>query len=230
MTPNQPPTDDPGSLRLAIVGEAPALEEESYRRCPRHHGYPGQQWQEGRLVELRCCPTCGSPEWTPDPTPFVGPSGRLLNWLLAEGGLKRERCWVGNVCQEPASTLQLDFPGFPPLVRGLEVLTAELTAWRPCSVLALGNTALHAMHPAGWTRVSSAKNAPFVARITDWRGSIFAGCAARPWKVVASLHPAACLRFPEWTCLLGFDVKRAVEEAADPELNLLEREIWMPVL
>jgi len=31
--------------------------------------------------------------------PFVGSSGRFLNDLLRQAGIKRDECWVSNVCK-----------------------------------------------------------------------------------------------------------------------------------
>lgn len=55
------------------------------------------------------------------PSPFVGPSGLLLNKLLAEVGIERDACFVGNVCLEERTP----------------VLMADLT-WKPIADVQIG--------------------------------------------------------------------------------------------
>lgn len=211
--PNQPPAEPPGATRLAIVAECPGLEEETCRTCPQGHVFPGESWHEGRRVTHDYCPDCGSTAWRATPTPLVGPSGRLLNALLRDAGLPRRQVWVGNVSQEALSAMQLENPEHPTVAAGLADLRQGLGDFHPTCVLCLGNTALRAFHPLGWKRN---KKREFAAKVTDWRGSIFEGWG---YKCVAAYHPAACLRQPEWTPMLRFDLERAVEEARTPGLN-----------
>lgn len=218
--PNSPPRVDPGAFRLALVGESPGLEEASWRRCRSGHYFAGEAWEDGRHFLRDYCPQCSSRDWVPAPTPFVGPSGRLLGALLHDLELPRERLFFGNVCQEMATGALLEGPDYPPLVAGLAQLRTDLEAFRPNCVLLLGASALRAFHPGGWERGDKRE---FCVKITDWRGSIFAGRPELPWKCVAAFHPAHCLRQPEWTPLLRFDLERAVAEAKSPALDLPER-------
>lgn len=219
--PNQFPTDAPLNRRLAIIGEAPATEEVSWRQCIRGHGYAGRTWREGHLCDQSQCPECGSVGWSATPTPMVGPSGRLLNWLLAQAGLPRSRVFVGNVAQEPLTTDDLKpEAGHPAVAAGLSALQSDLARFQPHCVLLLGNTALRAFHARG------------DASVTNWRGSVFptregVSMMKAFYKCIATYHPAAVLRQPEWRPLLDFDLRRAVAESDDPALHLPERRvIW----
>jgi len=214
VVPNQAPSVDAGSVRLSIVGEAPAVEECSWRHCiPQGHGYAGEHWEHRQLVTRDRCPLCGSQQWTEAPTPFVGESGRLLDSLLRDAGLPRERCFVGNCSRHPLAEHEkrLDC-----CKGGLSRLALDLEAFRPHVVLCLGNLSLSAFMGEGHA-------------VTNWRGSLFEGrLAGVTYKCVAAMHPAAILREPGQLCLLRDDVKKAVAEAGSPALDLPKRVVSAP--
>src|SRR5439155_8159152 len=116
----QPPTVDPGPVRLALIGEAPGVEEQHWTLCAQGHGFARRHWDHGILAERTVCPVCGNGTLTPTPTPFVGPSGRLLNDLLEEAGLPRAACFVGNCSRLPLSKDELD-PDNPTVASGLTI-------------------------------------------------------------------------------------------------------------
>lgn len=212
---NQFPRVEPGTTRLALVGEAPSLEEVSWRICSRGHGYAGQTWRFGSITDTPRCPSCGSESFTEAPTPFVGPSGRLLDDCIRRLGYSRDRCFIGNVSNIPRQVEDLN-PGR--LHADLRQLAEDLQEFQPNVVLVLGNTALRAFHPWHWrsagsllvdvppqlalddTPVAPKKKSSaddFALKIGDWRGSIFEGeIYGGGWsgKCVASYHPAAILR------------------------------------
>lgn len=210
VVPNAMPTADPGSVRLAITGESPAVEECSWRYCiPQGHGYAGEHWEHRQLVTRDRCPLCGSQQWVEKPTPFVGESGRLLDSLLKDAGLPRERVFCGNVSRHPLSegekTLDQNRGG-------LARLAYDLEQFRPNVVLCLGNLALAAF--------TGEEGRP----VTKWRGSVMLGTLAdQTYRIVVACHPAAILREPSQLCLLREDVKRAVDEAGRTELVLPAR-------
>src|SRR5712691_9945896 len=85
--------------------------------------------------------------------PFVGPSGRLLNQLLADVGIKRAECWITNVSKYFVS------PNTPPkkvlfstraqqagidINKCIDELRIELSQLNPNVVVALGASALWA--------------------------------------------------------------------------------------
>lgn len=141
-------------------------------------------------------------------TPFVGPSGRLLDSLLAGAGIQRSGCFVGNVCtyRPPGNDITNFGYSHEKVQSGWAELQAELQTFRPNCILALGNTPLHFL--TGRTG------------ITSWRGSILTSPFG---KVVPGIHPAAILReYKDWV-LLRFDVQRARREAETTELSLPQR-------
>jgi DNA polymerase len=111
--------------------------------------------------------------------PFVGRSGVLLDELLAEAGLARERVAIANVlkCRPPANR--------PP--RRAEVehcrpwLTRQLELLDPYVVVSLGSTA------AAWFLGPSARIAALRAAPQPLRHS------GRP--LVVTYHPSAAIRF-----------------------------------
>lgn len=268
LVPNQQPVVDPGPIRLAVIGEAPGLEEVSWRTCCRGHGFAGEQWQYGTRVNVTRCPTCGSTELQETPRPFVGPSGRFLNWLLEEAGIHRSRVFVGNIARNEMHPSELNDPGR--LAWDLDQLRKDLEKFNPNCCLILGNHALRAFHPKHWAAVEKnalagpesdddegaatptlpgieiprharrAAKSGFLVRISDWRGSIFLGdLNGWPCKCVATYHPAAVLHAgpraegapganPEYESLMKFDIRRAVEEAKRPEVDIPDRKVLAP--
>lgn len=255
LVPNSfPSASETGQSRLAIVGEAPGLEEASWRICERGHGYPGERWAKGQLLQQTRCPACGTTAFVQAPRPFVGPSGRLLDDCLVRAGFHPSQAFRGNVAR---SSLTKGDALNDPAKLDLHQLSDDLLRFKPNCVLVLGNAALRAFHPWHWRdsvspthvvgedlfgeqfqQASKVRKGDFAIRISDWRGSIFEGHLpiSGGWtgKCVAAYHPAAVLRTgpqlpgmaganPEFLPLLRFDVKRAVEEAARPTLDVPQR-------
>ncbi len=111
--------------------------------------------------------------------PFVGRSGELLDALLAEAGLPRERVAVANVlkCRPPANRT----PRRAEVANCRPWLTAQLAAARPRLLVTLGGTA------AQWCFGAS-------ARISALREldpvPTYGGV-----PVVVTYHPSAAIRF-----------------------------------
>ncbi len=108
--------------------------------------------------------------------PFVGPSGKLLDELLAEIGLRREEVYIGNVvkCRPPKN--RDPRPDEIEACKGY--LRSQLELIQPRVVVTLGNfaTKLLLKTETGITRL---------------RGSVY------PWwgrHLVPTYHPAAALR------------------------------------
>lgn len=145
--------------------------------------------------------------------PFVGASGKLLTTLLREAGIRRDDCYITNVCKyrPPANDItkwltdkktegtKNDWPcingryASPEITEGLAGLYEEVASRKPKIVLGLGNTALWAF-TGEWG-------------ITSWRGSeivLATSDAETLWGThfVPSLHPASVLRsWPTRTCI-----------------------------
>lgn len=154
-------------------------------------------------------------------TPFVGPSGYLLDNTLQEVGLHRSMCFVTNVVRERPFKNDLEEAGMiaetlkqrtadhqfiwgkwvDSRVRfGLELLEAEIEECRPTVVVALGNLALWAL-TGQWG-------------IRKWRSSILQGTtkSGHKFKIIPSIHPAAVLREYPLKGTFIHDMRRVAKE------------------
>lgn len=170
--------------------------------------------------------------------PFVGASGQLLDRLLRESGIRRDACYVTNVCKyrPPGNDIEQwctdkkrtgianDWPCIngryisEQTQEGLEELYAEVAARQPKIIIGLGNTALWAF-TGEWG-------------ITSWRGSEIVldreeVGACRGVSFVPTLHPAAILRSWPLRAQLSHDLsyrvaRRLARPAQEPawEFNI----------
>lgn len=149
--------------------------------------------------------------------PFVGMSGKLLTGMLTKVGIIREACFVGNIVQyrPPSNDISYWYKyGTTEIQEGLDQLKKDLQTFKPNVVLLLGKTAL--------------KEAKGIAKITEWRGSLFLGNPGTPFeglKCISSYHPAFILRNYSWSSYLLFDTIKAKSEAFSPELVLPQRNL-----
>ena len=112
--------------------------------------------------------------------PFVGTSGKMVDNLLKQSGTSRSAVYVTNVCKvrppgnkiKDLSLLGVTLESFIPQ------LHEEIHSIVPNCILALGNTALHAL--TGYKGIEK------------YRGSILQSNFG-PYKVVGTLHPASIL-------------------------------------
>jgi uracil-DNA glycosylase family 4 len=109
--------------------------------------------------------------------PFVGRSGQLLDSLLAEAGLQRERVGIANVlkCRPPANRK----PRRAEVSRCRPWLEQQLGLAAPRVVVALGGTA------AEWFFGSGARIAALRQTVHDWSDR----------SLVVTYHPSAAIRF-----------------------------------
>jgi len=149
--------------------------------------------------------------------PFVGRSGQFLTNILADIGIEREKCLLGNICQfrPPQNEISLfDWNGLE-IQDGLANLTRDIENYNPNICVLLGNTPLRAaLGPK--------------QKISEWRGSLFVSNLNGPFKnrkCIPALHPAYVLREFSGYPLLKFDLTRAREEGSDPALRLPTREL-----
>jgi uracil-DNA glycosylase len=119
--------------------------------------------------------------------PFVGPAGRLMDRLLVEAGIDRQKCYVTNVVKH----FKWEGRGKRRIHKkpsGIEIaacrgwLDAEIAALRPLVIVCLGATAAQAL--LGRT-----------IRVTLDHG-IFIESSLAP-HVLATIHPSAILRAPD---------------------------------
>jgi uracil-DNA glycosylase family 4 len=112
-----------------------------------------------------------------DGVPFVGRSGQLLDGLLADAGLARERVAVANVlkCRPPANRK----PRRAEVARCRPWLTRQLELADPAVVVALGGTAAEWFFGPG-ARIATLRERP---QLVDGR------------PVLVTYHPSAAIRF-----------------------------------
>jgi uracil-DNA glycosylase family 4 len=155
--------------------------------------------------------------------PFQGPSGKELDRLLFDSSIKRNDCWVSNVCKHEVPP---NLPGkkIPFTVRaknhGIDIeeqlrdLQNEINSIKPNCILALGGTALWAL--SGKTKIG------------NYRGSIMHGMGV---KFVPTYHPAHLLHQASGGEFKGywnrqvmiFDFKRAKYQSSFSEVMLPSR-------
>lgn len=143
--------------------------------------------------------------------PFVGPSGRLLDSLLADAGIPRSSVYVTNVVKEHPRNNDIS-PWFSDgvfTVRGQEAkrdLLTEIALRQPKVVIALGATAWRALgtDSRGLTQVRGA--------VADFAADAY---LASPAALIPTFHPAFILR-GAWMdrYLLAADLAKAKRLAA----------------
>jgi DNA polymerase len=166
-------------------------------------------------------------------TPFVGPTGYLLNNLLAEAGIRRTDCYLTNVFNLKPYMNKTEFlcgpkdqgiPGYPSLTPGRYVrgefkpellrLGKEVQSVKPNVVVCLGNVAIWAM--LGKTRVGALRGVVQMSSHTK------AG-----FKVLPTYHPAAIFRQWGLRPITVLDLMKARREGAYPDIRRPKRELWI---
>lgn len=156
--------------------------------------------------------------------PFVGASGEVLNDCLNRAGIRRNECYITNVCkyQPPMNDLRKLHLIDVSLEQQAEWMWEhEIRKLKPKCILAVGDTALE--YTCG------------VTGILNYRGSILTAKDGIT-KVVPTIHPAALFnRYEEgkqvggleytYIKLIEHDIARAVEESKTRAINLPERDI-----
>lgn len=161
---------------------------------------------------------------------FAGAASRYLTAMLSDTGISRRECLVTGVFQlnpyqptaeslsGPAATA---FPGYPEIGRAkyitaangaaLHRLRAELDAFKPNVVIALGDI-------ASWALLKSAK----IERIRGAPQMSHFG-----YKVLPTYHPANVLRQYPLRAAFSKDLDKALRESHFPELIRPQRFIYI---
>jgi DNA polymerase len=118
--------------------------------------------------------------------PFVGPAGQLLERVMDQVGLPREKIYITNAVKhfkwEPRGQRRIHAkPSSREVAACRPWLEAEIAALKPHMILALGATAAQSLFGNGF-------------RITQQRGQAIESSLA-PW-CMATVHPSALLRTP----------------------------------
>lgn len=163
--------------------------------------------------------------------PFVGSSGRVLNYFLRNNGISRRNALVTNVFnfQPPRNDIEFvcgtkaeGIPGLGQLKKGKYILAEyedellrldqEIADCQPNLVLLLGNTALLAATGESGVR----KSRGYAMWSTRWN------C-----KVLATYHPAAVMRQWNLNPIVHADMQKVSRELNFPELRRPNHEIWI---
>lgn len=164
--------------------------------------------------------------------PFVGPSGSLLNGVLAQAGIDRRECTLTNVFNFRPPNNNIAYlttnkrsdgvPGYPPIVRGkwlraeyaphLEKMWELIRRKNPNVIFSLGNTPLWAL--CGKLGIKKHRGAPLLTRVGEF-------------KVVPSWHPAAVLRQFSLRPVLFMDAVKVRRHSESPLLIRPARKITL---
>lgn len=163
---------------------------------------------------------------------FVGPTGYLLNQMLATAGLRRSDCHATNVfnlrppgnkiealCGEKEDAIE----GYPKLAKGyirkefqkeLDRLGDEIERYNPNLIVALGNVACWAM--LGKTTIKNLRGTVHLSTLT-----------ISGYKVLPTYHPAAIFRQYSLKPTVILDLGKAKHEASSPLIHRPVRTIWI---
>jgi uracil-DNA glycosylase family 4 len=154
--------------------------------------------------------------------PFVGPSGKLVDFCLKDGGSDRRAVYVTNVVKiRPPNNKIKDLQLLGKTIADfIPQLHAEINGIKPNCILALGNTALEAL--TGFRGIEK------------YRGSILQ-CNFGPYKVVSTLHPASILHgeseggMKSWKDLtyIKWDIERAIKQSRFSDIRLPQRQLMV---
>lgn len=149
-----------------------------------------------------------------DGIPFVGGSGMLLDDSLNKAGISRADCFVTNVChtRPPNNEFKwfLQKANQPLLMQGIVQLKRDIETIKPNLVIAFGDRPLQYLTGK--------------MGITKWRGSILESILSKNQKVIATYHPAYCLRIWDYKAVLDIDLVRCAEEAKFPQILRPQRD------
>ena len=151
--------------------------------------------------------------------PFVGRTGDLFNSLTKTASINRNACYITNVVKQrpPGNNIERFFKFEKGTVKKsplfdeyVDTLREELSACTANIIVALGQTALYAL-----TGIPD--------KISKRRGSIYESTLLPGRKVLACLHPSSALRMYMNQRLILFDLRRALEHSATPDLPVDDR-------
>lgn len=163
--------------------------------------------------------------------PFQGAAGAELTRMLAEAGIPRSSCLLTNVfnSRPPNNKIDLYFtnkaggtPGEPPIRQGKYLLPehlpdvlrlrAQLRAWQPNLVVALGATACWAILGTG--------------NVTALRGTVRTAPEESGFcKVLPTYHPSAVLRNWSFRPIVAADLLKAARERDFSEIRRPQRRV-----
>jgi len=144
--------------------------------------------------------------------PFCGPSSGLLKAALQNAGVLPSECFQGYIYNQvpPGGDIEQINKSDSEFQKSLNILKNDLNRFQPNCILLLGATAL-------WS-------SGVYHGINVYRGTLFKGF--NDWyKCIATFSPNYINKVWDDSPLFLFDVTRAVEQSAFPELKLPQRKL-----
>lgn len=136
--------------------------------------------------------------------PFVGPSGKKLEQMLALAGVRLSSCSLLNVYHYRPKGNKIEFVNHNEIRVHREILRRELEKLKPTLIIALGNIAL--------------ENLTACSGIENYRGSVLQSTLIPSAKVLATYHPSAVLRDPSKDYAYQYDFSKVAMHKDTPEL------------
>jgi uracil-DNA glycosylase len=164
---------------------------------------------------------------------LVGPSGRLLDQMMYQVGIRPKDVYKtnvfnfrprGNKIETVCGPKAYGIEGYPPLTRQLYVrrefarelarLGDEILSVNPNLIVALGNTPCWAL--LGKTAITKLRGVAHMSTHT-----------IEGYKVLPMYHPAAVLRQWSWYFVSIMDLSKALRESTTADIVRPQREIWI---
>ena len=144
--------------------------------------------------------------------PLIGPSGKMLNFLLQQAGISRHECVITNVArvQPPQNNIAHYFQDrnmtipTPQMQEWIDLLKTEIVEYNPNIIVALGATAMYVL--------TGEKG------ITNFRGFIQKCSLAPSFKIIATYHPAAILREYRLHFTSIMDLRKALRNSESKQI------------
>ena len=188
----------PSTTKQALLDKI-AQEIQACRRCPlghtRLHAVPGEGNPDAKLMFIGEGPGFDEDH---QGRPFIGRAGQLLDKMIAAMGLTREQVFIANIAkchpmvnpENPEAHGNDRAPNAGEIAVCRKFLEQQIAAISPQYVVALGGVAAKAL--ISDTKSLGALRGKFHILHLD---SIE---LKNPVKILATYHPAALLRNPNW--------------------------------
>jgi uracil-DNA glycosylase family 4 len=148
----------------------------------------------------------------PTGRPFIGTEGRYLNRLMKAAGVDRELIYITNVIHSVPPKGVFKLAHSATRKGGIAQLKADLEAWKPNVIIALGAAALEAL--TGRTNIE--KN----------RGAVMPCTLVPGMKVIGTFHPGFLIRGNgKFEPIVIHDFQKALKESESPAIWDRERSV-----
>lgn len=203
------PVDPEHDCKIAIVGEAPG-EAEAEKGIP-FIGKIGEELTnmlaEAGIVREECLITS---VFTDKP-----PRNDITSWCLKKRDADAAWAALGNAGKYPLPPIRAGQYLMPERLNELSRLFAELRAYSPHVIIALGSIALWAL--CGESGISKVRGTVLEASIGG----------PRKYKVLPTYHPAYIFRNWDERLIVVADLMKAKRESASETYSRPERELWL---